>query len=210
MFNKELQDYLQHSCGEIPQYLQDLYRETHVKTLYPRMCTDHFQGRVLSMISHMVRPRRILEIGTFTAYSTLCLAEGLTEDGKIISIDINPELDFLIKKYVEAAQMEEKVDIRYGRALEIVSSLSETFDLVFIDADKQNYLKYYTDIFPKLQPGGYLLADNVLWYGKVWDKSQHDKETTGIRNFNIFVQNDPRVQKVLLPVNDGIMLVRKL
>jgi predicted O-methyltransferase YrrM len=197
------------SAPESP-VLAELNRNTWIKSLYPRMLSGHLQGRILSFLSNMLRPRRILEIGTFTGYSCICLAEGLQEDGKIITIDINNELEPMIRPALEKAGIQDKVMLHFGNALEIVPQLEETFDLVFIDADKENYLTYYHKVFPKIRIGGVILADNVLWSGKVLEENTTDKETLGIKAFNSFVQQDERAEQVLLPVRDGIMMIRKI
>ncbi|WNJ21215.1 O-methyltransferase [Pontibacter sp. G13] len=191
------------------ELLAELNRDTHLKTLYPRMLSGHVQGRILSMISHMIRPKRVLEIGTFTGYSCLCLAEGLPEDGKIISLELNPELEFMIRPRLIEAGIEDQVELVFGDAMTNLESIEGPFDLVFIDADKARYPIYYERVLPKVRTGGFLLVDNVLWSGKITDLSVKDKETTGIRAFNDLVTEDDRVEQVLLPVRDGMMLVRK-
>ncbi len=199
----------QHTTAE-SSLLRQLNRDTHAKVLQPRMLSGHFQGRFLSMISHMVRPKCILEIGTFTGYSALCLAEGLTPDGKLITIDINEEIERFTLKYLQDSPLRNQIDFRIGDAAEIIPTLTETIDLVFIDADKVNYQKYYDLLFEKINIGGYLLIDNVLWDGKVTNGAAHDKKTEAIRAFNDYVQEDPRTENLLLPIRDGIMLARKL
>lgn len=189
--------------------LQQVNRETHAQVLMPRMLSGHLQGRVLSLISHMVRPKSILEIGTYTGYSAICLAEGLREGGKLVTIDINEELEDRVRKYFHAAGLDQVVDYRIGNALEIIPTLTGPFDLVFIDADKENYVRYYDLVFNLVPLGGYILADNVLWSGKVLDEKP-DKDTRAIREFNRKVQEDNRVENVLLPVRDGIMIARKI
>lgn len=191
--------------------LKQLNRNTHVQVLNPRMLSGHMQGRVLSMLSHMLRPRRILEIGTYTGYSALCLAEGLTPDGKLITIEVNEELEGMIRSYFASSTYAAKLELRIGNALDILPSLQETFDMVFIDADKPNYSKYYEAALPLLRQGGFMLADNVLWSGKVARTSgKIDKDTQNMLNFNRMIHEDPRVENVLLPIRDGIMIARKL
>jgi predicted O-methyltransferase YrrM len=199
----------QHTTAESP-LLRQLNRDTHAQVLQPRMLSGHFQGRFLSMISHMVRPKYILEIGTYTGYSALCLSEGLTPDGKLITIDINEEIESFTSKYLADSPVKDQIDFRIGDAAEIIPTLTETIDLVFIDADKINYQTYYDLIMEKLRPGGYLLIDNVLWDGKVTDENARDKKTTAIRSFNASVQGDTRTENILLPIRDGILLARKL
>ena len=173
----------------------------------PRMLSGHLQGRVLAMISHMVRPHRILEIGTYTGYSALCMAEGLAQGGKIITIDINEELEQKVRGHFRS--WEDKVEYRIGNALQIIPTLNDVFDLVFIDADKNNYSNYFDLVIDKVRPGGFILADNVLWSGKVLNKNP-DADTRAITAFNQKILNDSRVENVLLPIRDGIMMIRKL
>jgi caffeoyl-CoA O-methyltransferase len=197
-----------HTSPESP-VLRKLNRETYAKVLMPRMLSGHLQGRVLSMISHMLRPDTILEIGTFTGYSAICLAEGLREGGTLITLDINEELESWVRSYFAEAGISDKVDYRIGNALEIIPQLNHTFDLVFIDADKVNYGRYYDLVFDKVRPGGFIVADNVLWSGKVVQTGKIDADTQVILDFNERVHGDSRVENVLLPVRDGLMVVRK-
>ena len=189
--------------------LRRVNRETHAEVLMPRMLSGHLQGRVLAMISHMIKPRRILEIGTYTGYSAICLAEGLSEGGKIITLDINEELESRVRKNFSEAGVTEKIDYRIGNAADIIPSLTEVFDLVFIDADKENYSRYFDLVFEKMRLGGFILADNVLWSGKVLADNP-DKDTRAIIAFNRKIQEDDRVENVLLPIRDGVMLIRKV
>lgn len=201
---------LAHTEAE-PEILKKLNRETNAKVLMPRMLSGHLQGRVLSMFSRMIRPENILEIGTYTGYSAICLAEGLQEGGKIVTIDINEELEDMVRGYFAEAGIAGKADYRIGNALEVIPSLNQKFDLVFIDADKENYSRYYDLIFDKINAGGYLIADNILWSGKVLgDKDKMDKDTAAIVAFADKVQRDKRVQNILLPVRDGLMIARKI
>ena len=190
--------------------LQDLNRTTWSKVLQPRMLSGHLQGRVLSMFSKMIRPKRILEIGTYTGYSAICLAEGLAEGGKLITIDLNEELEDMVLDYVKRSGFEEKVEFKIGNAMELIPQMDEDWDLVFIDADKENYSNYLDLIFDKLKPGGYVIADNVLWSGKVVKEAQDkDEETQALKEFNTKVQNDDRLENVLFPIRDGLMVCRK-
>lgn len=199
----------QHTSSE-PDYLKKLVRETHLKVLMPRMLSGHLQGRFLSMISHMLAPKRVLEIGTYTGYSALCLAEGLPQDGKIITIDINEELEEMVNRYIEEAGFTGKIEYKKGDAMQVIPTLQETWDLVFIDADKINYLEYYHLVFEQVRSGGWIIADNVLWSGKiVQDVKPNDKDTNALLKFNKFVQEDTRVENILLPIRDGLMMVRK-
>lgn len=207
----DYEKYAEEHTSTEADYLFELYRETHLKTMYPRMISGHLQGQFLNMVSCMMRPKRILEIGTFTGYSSINLAQGLTEGGILHTIDSNAESVEIGKKYFEKAGVREKIIIHIGNALEVVKSLDETWDLVFIDADKENYLNYYYMVFDKVRTGGFILADNAFWSGKVFEKQKtNDKEVEGIIAFNNFVQNDDRVENMLLPLRDGVMMVRKL
>jgi predicted O-methyltransferase YrrM len=193
------------------ELLQRLNRNTRAQVMAPRMLSGHLQGRLLSMIAHMIRPRRILEIGTYTGYSALCLAEGLTEDGLLITLEQNEELEDFARSYWRQSPLNAKIDLRIGSAADIIPTLKESFDLVFIDADKRNNQLYYELIFDKLRPGGFILADNVLWSGKVIAPIKtNDTDTQTVLAFNQLVQADPRVENVLLPIRDGIMLIRKV
>lgn len=188
--------------------LKKINRDTHANVLKPRMLSGHLQGRLLSMISHMIKPTSILEIGTYTGYSAICLAEGLQPGGKLITIDRNEELESKLRSSFKEAGLENIIDLRIGDALQVIPTLNTTFDLVFIDADKENNSAYFDLVIDKVRHGGYILADNVLWSGKVID--QNDKDTRAVTAFNDKVHNDPRVENVLLPVRDGIMIMRKL
>lgn len=189
--------------------LKKINRDTHANVLKPRMLSGHLQGRVLSMISHMIKPSNILEIGTYTGYSAICLCEGLGPNGKLITIDKNEELESKLTKFFEEAGLSKVIDLRIGNALKIIPALDIQFELVFIDADKENYSNYFDLVIDKVPAGGYILADNVLWSGKVIDPKP-DKDTRAIHDFNDKVHNDPRVENVLLPFRDGIMIMRKL
>jgi predicted O-methyltransferase YrrM len=174
------------------------------------MLSGHFQGRILSMLTKIISPKNILEIGTYTGYSTLCFLEGLTEGGKITTIDINEELEDIVRKYISKSDADSKINYLIGHALDIIPTLDMNFDLVFIDADKENYLNYYKLIIEKLKSGTIILTDNVLWSGKVIQElKKGDLETEAIIEFNNFVKNDSRVETILLPIRDGIMLTRK-
>lgn len=205
----ELQQYAERHTSPENALLEKINRETHASVLMPRMLSGHLQGRVLAMISRLIRPRAILEIGTFTGYSALCLAEGLTDDGTLITIDKNEELEDRVRNYFKESGMSKRIDYRIGDATQIIPTLEMTFDLVFIDADKENYSNYYDMVIDKLNLKGIILADNVLWSGKVLDENP-DKDTRAIIAFNKKVTDDPRVENVLLPIRDGIMMIRKL
>ncbi len=196
-----------HTSPESP-VLQALNRATHAKVLMPRMLSGHLQGRLLAMYSQMVQPRRILEIGTYTGYSAICLAEGLQEGGKLITIDKNEELEEMMREAWEGAGLSDRIELHLGDAMAIIPELEGPFDLVFIDADKKNYLKYYHMVLPKMRPGGFIMADNVLWSGKIADNEAHDADTLALREFNDYLMQDARVETLLLPVRDGIMMAR--
>ena len=190
--------------------LNRIDRFTYEKMLMPRMLSGHLQGRILSMISKIVQPEKILEIGTFTGYSALCLAEGLAKDGLLVTIDINEELEETVRAFFDESPMGDKIEFMIGDALKIIPELQGEFDMVFIDADKENYVNYYELVFPKLSVGGIIIADNVLWSGKVIEENRKgDKETDGLRIFNRKIQEDRRVENVLFPVRDGLMIIRK-
>jgi caffeoyl-CoA O-methyltransferase len=189
--------------------LKRINRETHADVLRPRMLSGHLQGRILSTISHMIKPKAILEIGTYTGYSALCMVEGLQPGGTLITIDINEELENRVRGYFKQSAFNERIDFRIGNALEIIPTLSQRFDLVFIDADKENYSRYFDLVINSVNLNGFILADNVLWSGKVLD-TKPDKDTRAIQDFNKKIHTDPRVENVLLPVRDGILIMRKI
>ncbi len=207
MIDEKILEYCESHSSPEPGILNRLNRETHLTQVYPRMLSGHLQGAFLRMISALLKPERVLEIGTFTGYSAICLASNALV---LHTIESNPELEPIIRRYIREAGMEETIRLHIGDAIQIIPTLDETWDLVFIDADKPNYLNYYSMILPKLKPGGYILADNALWGGKVLDPSTTDKDALGIIGFNEFVQQDQRVENVLLPLRDGIMLIKKL
>ena len=204
-----LADYANAHSTVASSLLQRIERETHLEVLQPRMLSGPFQGRLLSLISKLVQPKRILEIGTYTGYSALCLAEGLTKEGKIITLDVNEELHKRVQGYFNASDYSEQIDYRIGDALDLIPALNETWDLVFIDADKKNYLNYYDLVVDRVRSGGLILADNVLWSGKVIDEKAQDKETVLLRQYNERINHDERVENILLPIRDGIMVARK-
>jgi predicted O-methyltransferase YrrM len=199
----------EHTANE-SDLLKKINRETHLEVLQPRMLSGHFQGRVLSMFSKMIRPDRILEIGTYTGYSALCLAEGLTPNGKLVTIDINEELASRVRGYFAESPNSQQIDYLIGDAMELIPALNEKWDIVFIDADKHNYINYYHMVFPMVKVGGYIIADNVLWSGKVIDSNQNDKDTQLLREYNQLNHEDNRVEEVLFPIRDGLMIARKI
>ena len=207
---EELDNYVCAHTIEESELLKRINRETHLEVLQPRMLSGHFQGRVLSMFSKMIQPECILEIGTYTGYSALCLAEGLKEKGKLITIDVNEELENRVRNYFQSSDLKEQIDYRIGDAIKIIPQITEQFDIVFIDADKMNYINYYEIVFSKVKIGGYIIADNVLWSGKVADESKNDKETELLRAYNLLIYKDERVENVLFPIRDGLMIARKI
>ena len=209
IIDPDLQDYAERHTSPESDLLKRINRETHAQVLQPRMLSGHLQGRVLSMISHLVKPAVALEIGTYTGYSALCIAEGLREGGKLVTIDINDELEERVRQYVNGSALKAKIDFRIGNALEIIPGLGLRYDLVFIDADKENYARYYDLVIDNVNLDGIILADNVLWSGKVL-QPKPDKDTKAIIDFNTKVHQDARVENVLLPIRDGIMMMRKV
>jgi caffeoyl-CoA O-methyltransferase len=209
--DEKIEDYaLAHSQPE-SDVLRKLNRETHLKVLSPRMLSGHLQGNFLSMISKMIKPKQILEIGTYTGYSAICLAQGLQAGGKLHTIDNNEQLEKMTRSFFEQAGLTDTIRYYVADALELIPTLTEQFDIVFIDADKKNYITYYDMVFDKVRPGGYIIADNVLWSGKVLDtEKNNDRETVLINEFNKKVHSDPRVEHQLIPIRDGLMIARKL
>lgn len=206
-----LDQYILNHISPEDDYLQELDRETHLKVLRSRMLSGHLQGQILSMISCMVKPRYILELGTFTGYSGLCLAKGLQEDGQLHTIEIDDELESIAKKYFQKSGMGNRIFQHIGDACQIIPTIDQLFDLVFIDADKREYCEYYKLVFDRVSVGGYILADNILWNGKVVEpEAANEEQTRGILEFNEMVQNDPRVRNVILPIRDGILIIHKI
>lgn len=197
--------------GDIePDYLAKINRKTHLKMINPRMLSGHLQGRVLSMLSKMIQPKLILEVGTFTGYSALCLAEGLSAKGKLHTIECDDELEDFIRENIESSPYHEQIVLHIGDAKKLIPEMDEVFDLVFLDADKREYQVYYDAVFPKLRKGGFMLVDNTLWDGKVLQEvDEKDNQTEAIRKFNDYVAADSRVEKLILPLRDGLTLIRK-
>lgn len=208
MIPKDIEDYAENHTEPESDLLQQLNRETHARVLNPRMLSGHLQGRLLSLLSKLVKPRRILEIGTYTGYSALCMAEGLADDGLLVTIDINEELESRALDYFRLAGKADRIRMMTGDAKTIIPTLDDTFDLVFIDADKTNYAAYFDLVIEKVCSGGLIIADNVLWSGKVTGEPT-DKKTSAILAFNEKVHLDPRVSNLLLPVRDGLMILQK-
>lgn len=209
--SEELEDYIEKHSQDEPALLARLNKETYQKILLPRMLSGHFQGRVLSMLSKLIRPKQILEIGTYTGYATLCLCEGMKKDGHLDTIDIKEELVDFQRKYFDLSPWSNHITQHLGPALEIIPTLNKTYDLVFIDADKENYLDYYEMIVPMMNPGGVILSDNVLWSGKVVETLiEGDLSTEILLKYNQRLQSDTRVETVLLPIRDGLTVTRVL
>ena len=206
--SEKIAEYLSHNSEKEPEILSKLNQETHQKVLQPRMLSGHIQGRFLSLISKIKSPLHILEIGTYTGYGTLCLAEGLAADGKIFTIDRNEELLKIQNKYFEESGNRDKIVQLTGNAIDILDNLNQTFDLIFIDADKENYIKYFQLVSEKLNPYGIIISDNVLWSGKVVEGDNNDEETDTLKKFNRILSDDTRFETVILPLRDGISISR--
>jgi predicted O-methyltransferase YrrM len=210
LIDREIQNYCDAHTSEEGEVLYQLYRETNLKVVRPRMLSCKSQGVFLQIISRLVQPRRILELGTYTGYSTIALAEGLTDDGLIYTIENEPEREDIIRKYIQKAGIENKIKLFITNALDLLPTLNETWNLIFIDADKVNYLNYYKMLIPYLSKKGIMLVDNVLWSGKVIEEVKHnDKDTKAILQFNSFVQQDNSVKNMMFPFRDGIMMIQK-
>lgn len=209
--SEELEHYVEQHSENEPKLLAQLNKETHQKILQPRMLSGHFQGRVLSMLSKIINPKNILEIGTYTGYAALCLAEGMQKDGTLDTIDIKEELVDFQQKYFDASPWKDQITSHLGNALDIIPTLNKKFDLVFIDADKDNYINYFHMIVPMMNQGGIILSDNVLWSGKVVEElDPRDTSTKVLVEYNRLLKEDPRVETVLLPIRDGLTVSRVL
>ncbi len=219
-FQDEIDDYVKEHCDAESEYLHQLYRATNIHLLYGRMASGHVQGRLLKMLVEMMRPRQILELGTYSGYSGLCLAEGQASAAKtegwsadeyhLHTIEINDEQEDFTLPWFKNSPYANNITMHIGNAIDVVPTLSTEFDLAFIDADKRIYLEYYELVLAHLRLGGYILADNTLWDGHVLDKNPHDQQTLGILRFNDFVAKDDRVEKVIIPIRDGITLIKKI
>jgi len=208
--DNKIDEYIDYHTSNEDKFLYELDRETNIKTTMPRMISGKTQGKFLEFLSLMIQPQRILEIGTFTGYSAICLAKGLTKDGKIITIESNEEYKSIIEKYFQKSNFANKTKLVIGNALNEIPKLNEIFDLIFIDANKEEYIEYYNLAKTKLKSGGFILVDNVLWSGKVLNTTNPDKETIAIKNFNDYVKNDNSVEQVMINLRDGLLLIRKL
>ena len=210
MWSEAIEEYILSHSDDEGELLTALNRDANVNLLRPRMLSGHLQGRILKMFCRMLTPKRVLEIGTYTAYATLCMAEGMAPDGRIHTIEINDEMEDFINKYLDRSPHKEKITVHFGDALEVIPKLGGEFDLVFIDADKRLYSEYYDLVFPMVRPGGLILADNTLWDGHVVEVPRSaDKQTLGIMAFNDKIKRDDRVEKVILPLRDGLTMIWK-
>ena len=207
-----LEEYILAHIDPEGDYLHELYRHTHLELLYPRMASGHLQGRILKMLTEMVQPKQVLEIGTYSGYSALCIAEGLPADGHLYTIEINDEQEYFTRPWLERSAYADKITMLIGDAMQLVPELGVTFDMAFIDADKRHYADYYELVLKALRPGGYILADNTLWDGHVVEEhvKESDQQTQGIMHFNDLVAADRRVEKVILPLRDGLTIIRKI
>ena len=207
----DLDDYILQHIDKESDYLQKLYRQTHLQLLYPHMVSGHLQGRILKMIVRMIRPKNILEIGTYSGYSAICMAEGLEDGGKVYTIEINDEQEVFTRPWIDGFGYADKIDFRIGDALDIVPKLGVTFDMAFIDGDKRRYVDFYEMTLKVLRPGGFILADNTLWDSHVTEEHvrESDRQTLGIMHFNDLVAQDERVEKVILPLRGGLTIIRK-
>ena len=205
-----IEEYLEQHTTPMDEVLESLYRETHLHAMNPRMVSGPVQGRFLQFLCQLMHPVKVLEIGAFTGFSTICLARGMASDGLLTTIEANEEYEGIIRKYLEKAEVADRVQLIIGDAMTVIPTLDGEFDLVFIDADKPSYPTYYDLVIDKVRPGGIILADNVLWEGKVLNAGTKERDTQAIRAFNDKVQNDPRVENVLLPLRDGLMIIQKL
>lgn len=205
------EDYILGHIDAEGEYLNKLYRATHLQLLYPHMVSGHLQGRILKMLTHMVAPKNVLEIGTYSGYSALCIAEGLSKDGKIYTIEINDEQEEFTRPWFDNSPYANQIEFIIGDAMQVVPTLGVTFDMAFIDGDKRKYLESYELVLAHLRPGGFMLVDNTLWGGHVVDEHvrESDLQTQGILHFNDFVASDDRVEKVILPLRDGLTIIRK-
>lgn len=205
-----IEEYLEQHTTTMDAVLHELYRETHLHAMNPRMASGPVQGRFLQFLCQLMHPKKVLEIGTFTGFATICMARGMAPEGMLTTIEVNEEYESIIRKYLAKAGVADRVRLIIGDAKEVIPMLEDGFDLVFIDADKISYPKYYDLVMGKLNVGGILLADNVLWEGKVLNVDTKERDAKAIQAFNDIIQNDPRVENVLLPLRDGLMMVRKL
>lgn len=211
MNEPKIDQYILSHIDSEPELLKKMMREAHVKLLRPRMISGNVQGRLLKMLTAMLRPKNILEIGTYTGYSALCLSEGAPKEAKIVTIEIDDEMEDFIRKYFQESEYGHKIELKIGNALQLIDNYDDNyFDLIFMDADKREYCAYYEKAFNKLRKNGIILADNTLWSGKVVDEEfQNDEQTRGVMEFNNHIKEDNRIEKVILPIRDGLTIIRK-
>lgn len=208
---EEIDNYATAHSSKESELLFNLNRQTHIKVLQPRMLSGHLQGRALSMFTHMIKPKNVLEIGTYTGYSALCMAEGLADGGKIVTVEVDPEIAEFAINFIEESSFRSQIEVRVADAMVVIDELPDSLDLVFIDADKSNYVNYLEKVYPKLAVGGYIIADNVLWSGKVTQPAnEKDTDTKVLQEFNRIITKDSRFENVLLPIRDGLMIARKV
>lgn len=208
---EKLNEYIEHHISEEPALLAETYRYTHLHHLYPRMCSGHIQGRLLKMLTAMIRPKRVLELGAYTGYSTLCIAEGMPSDSQLTTIEIDDEFEDELRERFSRSESGKRINLLIGDCEAIIPTLNEEWDMVFIDANKRRYPEYYEMILPLLKKGGYIIADNTLWDGKVADDpTPTDPQSQGIIRFNDMVAQDPRIEKAIIPMRDGLTIIRKL
>lgn len=208
--DEHLQDYILSHIDAEPDNLRRLYRDTNLQLLYPRMCSGHLQGRLLKMLVRMIRPQLVLELGTYSGYSALCLAEGLDSDNAHVhTIEIDDELEDFILNHFSQSPMSKRITLHIGDVADVLPEIPGQFDLIYIDANKRHYTRYYHDVLPRLRQGGFIIADNTLWDGKVAEQHKADPQTEGIMAFNDLVATDERVEKVIIPLRDGLTLIRK-
>lgn len=205
----EMDRYIDYHGSEESDLLRRLRRETYQKTTQPHMISGYQQGVLLSIISKILKPKKVLEIGTFTGYAALCMAEGLAEDGQLITLDVNEDLAYIAKKYFEESEHSDKIDFRLQNAIDFLKETDEVFDLIFIDADKENYVEYFNLIKPKVKTGSIIMFDNVLWYGKVLEESPKQKSTQTIKKLNEIISQDQNFENIILPIRDGLNVLRK-
>ncbi len=211
MIPKDIEQYIEEHTSKEDVVLESLNRETHLKTYYPRMLSGHVQGKFLEMLTHMIQPNRILEIGTFTGYSALAMANGMKDTAILYTLEVNDEMKDFIESYIQQSPRKDQIKLLMGNALDIIPALNESFDMVFIDADKEQYIDYYEMAMDKLNQGGFIIADNVLWDGKVLqERNASDKETRALQDFNTHVSRDARVEQLIVSVRDGLLIARKL
>ncbi len=209
-WSQRLDEYLEQHTTPMDEVLAELYRDTFLHQMNPRMMSGPVQGRLLQFLCEMLKPKRVLEIGTYTGFASICIARGLPEGGRLVTIEADEEYEGVIRRYLSKARVENRVALMIGDAKTVIPTLPDTFDLVFIDADKISYSKYFDLVIDKVVPGGFILADNVLWDGKVLNVQAKERDTQAMQAFNDKVQNDPRVENVLLPIRDGLMMIRKI